>query len=318
MVERACIDSLRVFSGLDDVEQEAVARLAIRHEYVSGDVLFHAGDPRDTFYVIERGDIRLVSSFYGREQTIVVYHTGAFIALPATFADRTSHRSTAEVVSVSGVMLEISHVAWEGLVQEHPAIVGNLLRTAAATLDDRLVYANRKLFTLYAVSRILRVAKNIERAAHDILPVALSATSAERGLVVTKDAVLKRLVSNAVLGYEQPERITAWAGRFETDAYVGAVVSSRESRIVTTPPPKFSPPYATASMLLVPLVIATQCIGALVLADRSVGRSFAQNSLMLVETIAQQVADAFERGRLTLEQEEAVKFRRTYIAPYSA
>ncbi len=317
MVERAVIDGLEIFSRLAEVERGAVALAAVRRVYTKGDVLFHAGDPRDRFFVIVEGDVRISSSFYGREQTIVVYHAQAFIGLHVIVAEPSARRSTAEVVSSTAVIVETTRSEWAALLKEYPTMLGNLLRSAVTTLDERLVYANRKLFTLYTVSRMLRTARSIEQAAREILPVALSVAAAERGLFVMRDTITGAFVPTAMVGYAQTGPIEAWAGRFERDTCVGAVTSSKESHIITEAPAVSAPPYATGSMLITPLLVGGTAVGAIVLADRAGGRPFAHNTRMVVETIAQQLADAIERGRLTSEQEAHRKLRRVYIAPYN-
>lgn len=319
MVDLELVRTLPVFAHCTPAEHERLAFSALKRELTAGEVLFRAREAREDFFVLLSGDIQIASEFYGREQTVVVYHPEAFIGLQALLDEPSVHTNSATVLSPTASVLQWTRAVLRSIAHEHPEVLSNIVLTAAASLEERLQYANRKLFAFYTVARILRRSGSVRAVGAEILSVAAHSTHASKGLFLLIDPLRGMLTPMAILGFENTSAMNTWVGRYERDAYVGLVHRQRQPLIIARERAvAHVPPYWTGSMLLVPLIVAARSVGVLLLADRTHGRPFAQNSEMMLEAIAQQLADAFERGRLTQQQQAARDLHRVYVGPYSS
>jgi CRP-like cAMP-binding protein len=318
MIDPALLDALPVFARCSPEERDQLALAAVVSDHEEGDILFSVGDARDHFILLLEGDVRLSSPFFGREQTLVIYHAPNFLSIRSLLGVALPHANTAAVVSKRARIARISGSAFASMNREHQTILGHILSAATIALEERITHANRKLFALYTVGRLVRAERRMRVVAPEILHVAATTTKAQRGLFVVRDAISGVLTPMAMIGYSTTSAINAWRGRFEGDGLIGAVCATRQSRVMNDyVPSRASPPYASNSMLLAPLLVGATSMGAILLADRQENKPFGGNSVLITEAIAQQVADAFERGRLSFEREAEGELKRTYVAPYT-
>ncbi len=317
MVDRSVIDALLVFRFLSAQERVAVAQIVELKEYRRGDVLFRPGEVRETFFVLLSGDVKIISEFYGRAETVVVYHEQDFISSLSLFPGTLPHTNGAHVMSATAQILLLSSALLSGTQEQHPSLREHLLAATSFTVEQRLRMANRKLFTFYGVSRILRDTQSLSSVTPQFLSIAMAATDATRGFFLLREQAIGHIVVSAEHGYDPIGTLRAWEPMFERDALVGEVMRCGKLMVVTEVRRSWAQiPYASASMLLVPLSVGPRVVGVLVLAERVGGRWFGENSLLLVRAITQQLVDAAERGRLTEQQEATQHLKRTYIGPY--
>ncbi len=317
MVDVSVIDALPVFRLLTEADRAALAQVVESQECKRGDVLFRPGDARSILYVILSGDVAITSAFYGSEQTVVVYHEHDVISLLSVFPEASAHTNGAHIQSPTAHLLQMRREMFLALRVKQPMLMERLLLAASATAEQRLGMANRKLFTFYTISRILRGARSLSEAGPQLLSVAMTATDATRGLFLLQNSAMDTLGIAAVEGFADPQQIRAWESKFAHDALVGTVIERAAPLAITHRERRWaSLPYASDSMLLVPLLAGARVLGVLVLADRISGRPFRDNSILLVESVAQQLVDAAERSRLTQQQEATQHLKRTYVGPY--
>src|SRR5581483_6556683 len=68
-----------LFSGLAPSELETLGHSLRPRRYARGDIIFQQGDPGDTLYVIESGEVKVVlSSADGREAILTILGPGHF------------------------------------------------------------------------------------------------------------------------------------------------------------------------------------------------------------------------------------------------
>lgn len=319
MVDRSVIDALPVFRFLSAEERAAAAQIVELKEYRRGDVLFRPGEARETFFVVLSGDVEITSEFYGRAETVVVYHEQDFISSLSLFAGAVPHTNGAHVTSATAQILLLSAALVSGTQKQHPSLMEHLLAATSFTVEQRLRMANRKLFTFYGISRILRDTRSLDSVTPQLLSIAMAATDATRGFFLLREQAMGHIVVSAQHGYDPSETLRAWEPMFERDALVGEVIRSGKLMVVTEMRRSWAQiPYASASMLLAPLTVGPRIVGVLALAERVGGRWFGENSMLLVRAITQQLVDAAERGRLTEQQEATQYLKRTYIGPYTS
>lgn len=92
MQERIKIQLLEqtfIFSGLDDGELAELAKLAIERKFTSGEFVFWEGDTPDWFYIVAKGQVKVLKySSQGKEFIIAFFGPGEIFGEVAVFEDK--------------------------------------------------------------------------------------------------------------------------------------------------------------------------------------------------------------------------------------
>jgi CRP-like cAMP-binding protein len=161
-----------LLEALDDEHRRAVIAEARRRRFGKGEVLFHEGDPGDTFHLLAKGRVAIrVSTPQGDVATLAVLPAGASFGELALLAS--DHRRTATAIALEPTeTMALSRDAFEELRARHPSVAQALLTSLAAQID-RL--SARLVEALYvpAEQRVLRRVLDLESVYGDE-PIPLS------------------------------------------------------------------------------------------------------------------------------------------------
>lgn len=117
----------QLLAGLGEVERQAVLRVARRRRFKRSEVLFHEGDPGDTFHHIARGRVAVrVSTPQGEVATLAVFGPGDGFGEGALLEPDARRTATVVALEVTET-LALSRVDFDDLRRRHSSVNDLLL-----------------------------------------------------------------------------------------------------------------------------------------------------------------------------------------------
>lgn len=126
VAERADLNAVPFFSGLDDAARDAVVAMAQSRRIGLGEAVFHQGDEARTFFILMEGCLKAVQIDSDGSQVLIhfVYPRELFGCV-ALMEDQ---RYPATVLAVKdSIVLGWRRSEVSGLLREHPAVAANAL-----------------------------------------------------------------------------------------------------------------------------------------------------------------------------------------------
>lgn len=143
-----CVSLVPIFNHLEMNQLNEIVEITQSVSYKKGEMLYKAGDPSDSLYIVNKGRIksyRLTNS--GKEQLIRVLTPGDFAGEYALFTE-SIHESYAEAISDTSVCM-IKRSDLQTLLTIYPSISMNILKAFSNRLEE-----SQKQTTLFATERI--------------------------------------------------------------------------------------------------------------------------------------------------------------------
>jgi CRP-like cAMP-binding protein len=146
--------SFKLFAGLDDRELEAVATVAKSRRYARDEVVFHADESGDVFFLIQSGRVKVTMiSPEGKEIILSILGPGEFFGEMALLDDEP--RSASIVAMENLELLTIWRSDFLQLLSENFSITRKVL----ATLSRRLRNASNRIESLATMDVYGRLAR---------------------------------------------------------------------------------------------------------------------------------------------------------------
>jgi CRP-like cAMP-binding protein len=147
-------------AGLEADQQRAVLAACARRRFRKGEVIFHEGDPGDTFHLVAKGRIAIrTTTARGDVATLAVLGPGDGFGEQAIL-DPTARRSAGATATEAVETLALSGAAFEELQQRYPQVQQFLV----AYLAQRV----RQLSSLLAEAYYLPADKRVLRRLFDL------------------------------------------------------------------------------------------------------------------------------------------------------
>jgi CRP/FNR family transcriptional regulator/CRP/FNR family cyclic AMP-dependent transcriptional regulator len=129
----AVLRSCALFRDVDDDALALVGASLRMRRFRRNEVIFHAGDPGDSLFIVESGSVKIVlASPEGEEAIIATLHRGDFFGELAVLDG--AARSASAVAFEPTDVYTLSRVPFMRLVDEQPALRTALLASVAAEL----------------------------------------------------------------------------------------------------------------------------------------------------------------------------------------
>jgi CRP/FNR family transcriptional regulator, cyclic AMP receptor protein len=161
----ALLRRVPVFSGLTDIDLEAVAAVSVPRQYDAGDVVFREGDEGGTCYVVRSGIARAIREHPdGRSITLSHFTAGDIFGELAMFDDQ-PRSATVDVIEDTEV-IAIPGRDVQRLMSEHPEIAVKLIGALAQRLRATNERLARQSFQTVQ-SRVAAVLSQMVAAARD-------------------------------------------------------------------------------------------------------------------------------------------------------
>lgn len=139
----AILAQIPLFRRVNPADRERLIPLSQVREYERGDIIFHEGDPSDTFYVVLTGRIKVFKHGPdGHDIILEMFGPGGPLGAVATYESRPFPASAAPVEPSSCLL--IPRDAFFDLLERHPSLVRGLL----GSLSLRLVELTTRLAEL--------------------------------------------------------------------------------------------------------------------------------------------------------------------------
>jgi CRP-like cAMP-binding protein len=160
MVNQHPLARVPLFSGLSDDDLTTLAGILRRRRYTRGDTIFHEGDPGNSLFIIEGGEVRIgLSSLEGREITLALLKAGDFFG-ELTLLDG-EPRSADAVAKETTQALVLQRDDFVRFLQARPRAAVNLL----AVMSKRLRHTDQMLQDVAFLDVPTRLARTLVQLA---------------------------------------------------------------------------------------------------------------------------------------------------------
>lgn len=133
-----------VFFGLDDTQLGRIAALFRRRVYAPGEFLFPAGEPGDTLFIIESGEVELFCTRdNGKRVPLATVGAGALLGEMSLITVEPRSASGIAVQQTRVMMLKNKDLA--GLLKEDKDLMVSMLLNITRLLSKRLRQADQRL-----------------------------------------------------------------------------------------------------------------------------------------------------------------------------
>jgi CRP/FNR family transcriptional regulator, cyclic AMP receptor protein len=297
-------EELKHIAVLQAMEGEALARLAAALEekdYADGQTVFAEGDPGDSMYFLKKGCIRIekrAQAASAVHKTLAVLEAGDYFGEMALLDQKP--RSAAAVAGGNAVVLRLSKTAFDQLQVQNSQAGMSVLFAMIRTSSDRIRRLSAAVVVYDEIGKAIGEAKDLQTLLDVILQQLSTAASADWGLLVLRsqfsDGLELRSQANLTLASTQREAIGNGQG------FLGPALQDPLGRLVANFDEEETFKtcarlgFETASLLLMPITVADQFLGLIVLGGQERGQ-FDLNALNLARGVARQAAQAILNAR---------------------
>ncbi len=313
-------EDLKRIALLQAMDDTALARLATvlePREFADGQRVFQEGDPGDGMYFIVSGAVRIekqTGAGAGVHKTLAILEAGDYFG-EMTLFDQQSRSASAAASGVTHT-LRLSTAAFgalhSGAGQAGLSVLFAMIRTAG----DRIRRLNAQVVVYDEIGKAIGESKTLDQLLDVVLRQLSHATQADWGLVVLRSQFSDRLevrgTVNLALTAGQQEEVTS--GK----AFLAPALRETQGRLVAdlaAEEPFRSCGrlgFETSPLLLMPVSVADQVLGLIVLGGRQPGQ-FTLNDLNLARGVARQAAQAILNARHREEEQARARHGRQFV-----
>lgn len=307
---------LSIAQGFTDEELETLAEYLTAVTYPKGKVIFEQGGRRDSLILITEGRLSVYKEFGDEPEVFATLHSGDFCCEEALTDDRSIHTKSGQALDDLRVFT-LSFTSYRALASTNPRIAQLLLEKLLHSIAERLHHTDNRLITLYHTGRIIAVTLPLPDMGRQILASLHEVIHAKRSLLVLFQTVLDRIQLVAHYGYAASPFSDEGYLPLSTDPVLGLVATTGTTILATKdniPARALEAPYATPSMVGVPIKEEGETIGAILMLDKQ-GDEFNLNNVMLMEIVARQIAGAITEAQSLQRHQAEEELKRVYIRP---
>jgi len=319
MSKELSFEGIPIFVELRKEELDKIKLLVSLNTYPAGEVIFKEGVAGDAFYVLYSGEVKiskLIDKKEEREKVLAKLSPGEFFGEMALFDDRP--RSASAVATVQSKVLLIKREDFKGLLKRETQIASSLLSSIIRIISGRLRETNLELVTIYETGKIVGSVHNLDDLIWMILLRVAETIGAEKGLFLLTNEVSAEIEVKASLGIEESalksfplsEKRGILKLIMEENQSIVSNNFAEDSRFKETK----RLGYEDRHLLGVPLRVKDKTIGAILLSKKS--SEFTSGNLILLSTVASQVANAISYAQMKVEEEARQRLKRVYIKPF--
>jgi CRP/FNR family transcriptional regulator, cyclic AMP receptor protein len=142
--EMEALAKIPLFAGMDELELDEVARIALKETFGPGDIVFPEGATGDKLYLILEGQINIVKMVPGKGgKTLITLKPGDYFGEMALIDE--APRSAGAVAEGAATLLAIKKPELEALLDTSPAVAAKIYKFFVKTLNERLRVTNDKI-----------------------------------------------------------------------------------------------------------------------------------------------------------------------------
>ncbi len=313
-------EELKSIAVLRTMDGHALARLAPALEeksYADGERVFAEGDPGDSMYFIQRGQVRIekrAATEGAASKVLTVLEDGDYFGEMALVDQKP--RSASAVASGGTRILRLSKAAFDQLQQSGSVAATGMLFAMIRTSSDRIRRLSAQLVVYDEVGKAIGEARTLQSLLDVILQQLATATGADWGLLVLRaqfsDQLELRGRLNLALTAAQISAISNGKG------FLGTALSNRQDWLVGDVDVQESFKtcerlgFETASLLVSPIGVERSLLGLIVLGGRERDQ-FDVDALNLTRGVSRQAAQAVLNARHREEEEARSRHSRQFV-----
>lgn len=185
------------FSGIRYQDLVTLASLCRPRTYRARQVIFHRGDPGDTLYIVQSGQVKIVLlSAKGDEMVLALFRAGDFFG-ELSLLDGLPRSATAAAVETT-VLLSVSRPEFQRVLHEAPPMAEQIIGALTARLRHTDMLLGDAIFLTVSArltKRLLELAGMQEERSRITPPVEVRVTQAELASMVgaTRESINKEL-----------------------------------------------------------------------------------------------------------------------------
>jgi len=134
-LHRSLIQSLPVFSAMDDAELDDVISRAIALRIPKGSAVFEQGETAKHFYVLLDGRLKVVKVTADGQQAVIRFVVPGDIYGIAKALNREDYPATATAL-VDSVTLAWDMAIWDEFMEQHPSFARNVMRMMGQRIQE--------------------------------------------------------------------------------------------------------------------------------------------------------------------------------------
>ncbi|WP_085507065.1 Crp/Fnr family transcriptional regulator [Thalassobacillus devorans] len=187
-----CVARVPIFNHLDSDQMNAITKAIRSVSYQKGEIIYHAGDPSDSLYIVNTGSVRIYRvSDSGKEQMVRLLHPGDFTGEYALFSE-SLHESFAEA-NEPATICTIRRKDLQDFLMRYSSIALNILAAYSRRLE-----ASEKQTTVLATESVekrlaLYLADLAEAADSDIIRLPMNKKDLASFLGTTPETISRRI-----------------------------------------------------------------------------------------------------------------------------
>ncbi len=146
--DEVCVSIVPIFNHLEHEQMVEIKEMVQSVSYKKGEIIYRAGDPSDSLYIVNNGKIRIYRlAESGKEQMVRILIPGYFTGELALFQE-TLHEAYAEAIEDTHVCL-IKRSELQKLLLKYPSISLKILTELSNRLDQ-----SEKQTTRFATEKV--------------------------------------------------------------------------------------------------------------------------------------------------------------------
>ncbi|WP_243291486.1 Crp/Fnr family transcriptional regulator [Bacillus sp. FJAT-47783] len=131
---KSCVSLVPIFNHLENEHMEEIMKVVESVSYKKGEILYRAGDPSDSLYIVYKGEIKIYRlSESGKEKLVRLLVPGNFTGELALF-NETLHEAYAEATKETQVCI-IKRAKLQELLMKYPSISLKILNEFSVRLE---------------------------------------------------------------------------------------------------------------------------------------------------------------------------------------
>jgi CRP/FNR family transcriptional regulator, cyclic AMP receptor protein len=313
-------EELKSIAVLRAMDGGALARLAPALEemsYGDGERVFAEGDPGDSMYFIQKGQVRIekrAANEGAASKILTVLEDGDYFGEMALMDQKP--RSASAIASGGTRVLRLSRTAFDQLQQSDSVAATGMLFAMIRTSSDRIRRLSAQIVVYDEVGKAIGEARTLQSLLDVILQQLATATGADWGLLVLRAQFSDQLELRGRLNLDlTAAQISAVSN---SKGFLAVALSDRQDWLVddvdAQEPFKTCERlgFETASLLVSPIGVEQNLLGFVVLGGRE-RHQFDLDALNLTRGVSRQAAQAVLNARHREEEEARSRHSRQFV-----
>ncbi len=305
-------EKVLLFNNLNKKEINLLKNFLIEKEYTKNEKIFIKDKVRDKIIIIKKGLVSINNEIY-EEETVALFKENSTLGEMSLIHKEGKHEYNLEAVSNKVIVLELSVYNWHSIVKKNPEIKNKICGNIANIIEKRLHYANNKLASLYATSKIIEEYNTKNDIIKHALDIILKIIPCNKVIFTTFSKY-----TNKLCVHNNSEKDKCYD--ISNNDFLQKLIKDKKTIIINTKKEleEFKKIIiAKQSLMAIPLIIEEKIIGFIILADKENKHYFSENNKIILETISNQISPVLENIKTKEEKKAEADIKKVYIDPFS-